>query len=267
MILLLAFAGSILALIGGIVFLAKKSWSNWLSVYSIPFAAGVFLVISLLGLLPEALHILGEKALLVVLITFLVAHFFERFFFGVHTHSERGRHEMHHKASVPMIIFGDTIHNFIDGIAIAAAYFVDPVFGLVTTIATFLHEVPHEVADFGVLLKAGWGRSKVLIVNVLSASATIFGAVFMLLFMSEGIVGFFLAVSVGLFLYLGASNFLPHIHEEDISRGRAAIALLIGVLIMFMVLRALPHSHFEGEVNSHDEGDIGEYREEILGQI
>ena len=239
---LLAFAGSILALIGGVFFLLKKSWSAWLSFYSIPFAAGVLLVVSILGLAPESIHILDEKALLIVLVAFLAAHFFERFFYGVHKHEMGSVHNIHYQASVPMIIFGDTIHNFIDGLAIAAAYFIDPALGIITTIGTFLHEVPHEIADFGILLKVGWSRAKVFIVNALSASATIVGALFVFLFNSEQFIGWALAVSAGLFLYLGASNFLPHVHEEDIPRGKAAIALLLGVLIMFFALKAIPHS-------------------------
>ena len=252
-ILILAFIGSILALVGGVVFLLKKSWATWLSYYSIPFAAGVLLVVSIVGLLPEALHAVGEKTFLIVLVTFLAAHFFERFFFGVHSHTEGGTHDIHHQASVPIIIFGDTIHNFIDGVAIAASYFINPSLGLITTIATFLHEVPHEIADFGVLLKSGWGRMKVFWVNVFSASTTILGALFVYFFHSEGIIGILLAVSAGLFLYLGASNFLPHVHEEDIPRGKAAIALLAGVLLMFFVIKTLPHSNSEEEVNGHED--------------
>lgn len=254
-ILLLSFAGSVLALIGGIIFLVKKSWSNWLSAYSVPFAAGVLLTVSLLGLLPESIEVIGEKALLAVLLAFLGAHFFEQFFFGIH-HHEGEHHKGNYKSSIPLIIAGDTIHNFIDGIVIAAAYLISPGLGVIATVSTFLHEVPHEIGDFGILLKAGWKRGKILIVNILSALTTILGALFVIFFTSGAnggeIIGYFLAISAGLFLYLGASDFLPHIHQEGLSKNKASAALLIGFLIMVITIMAVPHSHGEGEHHDHE---------------
>src|SRR3989338_6200184 len=193
-LLLLALLGSMVALIGGIVFLFNKSLSKTLSVNSVPFAAGVLITVSVLGLLPEALEMSGENVFLVVLASFFGAYFFEKVFFGLHHHKE----PLHHrdfKSSVPLVIFGDTIHNFIDGVAIAASYLVSPGFGLITAISTLLHEVPHEIGDFGILLRAGWRRKKILIVNGLSASATLLGA-FLIYFssFSDELLGLLLAL-------------------------------------------------------------------------
>ena len=259
----LAFLGSIVALIGGVIFLIKKSWSTWLSAYSVPFAAGVLLTTSLVGLIPGSFEIIGEKTFLIVLISFLGAYFFEKVFFDIHHHEEDNHaHENIHtnhnryKSSIPTIIAGDTIHNFIDGIVIAAAYFVSPGLGIITTLSTFLHEVPHEIGDFGIMLKAGWKRKNILIVNILSASATLFGAGFVIFFnQNQNLIGIFLAVSAGLFLYLGASDFLPHIHKEDLSQAKASTSLILGVMIMLLAIVSIPHSHDDSD-DAHQETDL-----------
>src|SRR3989338_4735946 len=212
-IIALALLGGVLGLVGGLIMLAVKPWSRVLSAYAVPFAAGVLLTVSLLGLLPEAAEIIGEAAFLAVFLGFLASYLFESAFFALH-HHEGHAHEAKQKASVGLIIFGDTIHNFIDGVAIAAAYLINPGLGLVTAISTFLHEVPHEIGDFGVLLKAGWKRKSILIVNVLSASTTFLGAgVVWMWSENHDLVAKLLAVAAWLFLYLGASDFLPHIYK------------------------------------------------------
>ena len=95
---------------------------------------------------------------------------FEHFFAHLHHHEDK-KHTTT-DATVALVLFGDTIHNFIDGVAIAAAYITNPVFGLVVALATFLHETPHEMGDFGVLMSRGWGKRKTMIANFLSALAT-----------------------------------------------------------------------------------------------
>ena len=209
---------------------------------------------------------IGEKAFLIVLISFLGAYFFEKVFFGIHHHEDDNhKHENIHAsryvASTPIIIVGDTIHNFIDGLVIAAAYLINPGLGVITTISTFLHEVPHEIGDFGIMLKAGWKRKNILIVNIISASATLFGAGFVILFnQNQNLIGTFLAISAGLFLYLGASDFLPHIHKEDLSQAKASISLVLGVLIMLVAIMAIPHSH-DNEADHHHEAEIDHHHE------
>lgn len=183
-IFLLSTFGSVVALIGGILFLAIPAWSNWLRKISIPFAAGVLLTITLIGLIPETIELYGENGLLLTLGTFLGAYLFEQLLFSLHHHESDHDHDHDHHiaSSAPLVVIGDTIHNFIDGVAIAASYLINPGLGVVTAISTFLHEVPHEVGDFGVLLKAGWKKEKVLGVNFVSSLATFGGVVLVLIF-------------------------------------------------------------------------------------
>ncbi len=210
----LALLGGVLGLVGGVMMLTVKSWTKILSTYAVPFAAGVLLTVSLLGLLPEASEIIGEAAFVAVFLGFLGSYLFESAFFALH-HHEGHAHESKQKASVGLIIFGDTIHNFIDGVAIAAAYLINPGLGLITAISTFLHEVPHEIGDFGILLKRGWPNKKIVAVNLISALSTIIGALAVLyLAPSEVLEGYLLAGAAGLFLYLGASYFLPQAEER-----------------------------------------------------
>lgn len=243
-ILLLSFVGSIAGLIGGVIFLLKREWARTLCKYAVPFAAGVLLSVSLLHLLPEAVHLTGESAYFIVLIALLSSFFFEQYF--AHLHHHEGHKHVETKASAPLVVFGDTIHNFIDGVAIASAYLIEPYFGLVVTLSTFLHETPHEIGDFGVLMSAGWSRRKTFIANMFSATATFPGALLVFFYLRDAHdkIGILLAVSAGIFLYLGASDFLPEVGEEEkgVSTWKKLLLLIIGVLTMY-VLSLVSPSH------------------------
>jgi zinc and cadmium transporter len=241
---LLALLGSIIALIGGVVFLFNSRLSRVLEAYAIPFAAGSLITVSLVSLIPEAFEHAGERIFLIVLITFFVSYIFEHFIFVLHHHGDNKHH--HHgskvKSSVPLVIVGDTIHNFIDGIAIGAAFLVAPGLGLVTALSTFFHEIPHEIGDFGIMLKAGWSKNGVLTVNLLSALVTLPGAFFAYTFAgNDETVGMFLAISAGIFLYLGTIDFLPEVHENENRKWVALAPLVIGIIVMLAILIAVPH--------------------------
>jgi zinc and cadmium transporter len=238
----LAFIGSIAGLIGGVIFLIKKEWARSLCRYAIPFAAGVLLSVSLLHLIPEAVHETGEKAYLYVLIALVGSFLFEQYFAHLHHHEDR-EHTMR-KASVPLVIFGDTIHNFIDGVAIAAAYLANPGFGVIVAFASFLHETPHEIGDFGVLMNAGWSRGKTFLANAFSAMATFPGALLVYFFLQDAHekTGILLAISAGIFLFLGASDFLPEVGEEEkgVPAWKKFAMLLFGVFIMYLLTLISP---------------------------
>ncbi len=240
-----ALLGSIIALIGGVVFLYNRKLSAILERYSVPFAAGVLVTVSILGLIPEAEHEIGESAFWIVLISFLSVYLFEHLFFDIHHHGEGDGHTHDIKSSsIGLVIFGDTIHNFIDGVAIGAGFLINPNLGLITALSTFLHEVPHEIGDFGILLKAGWNKSKILVVNIISASMTILGAFTVYFFShSEVLNGSLMAVSAGIFLYLGASDFLPKIETDGKNKFKSLLPLVLGSLIIMATILLLPHDH------------------------
>ena len=244
-ILLLTTIGSLLGLIGGISFLYLNSWSQWLAKYSVPFAAGVLLTVSIMGLIPEAFETLGENAFLIILLSFLGAFLFEHLAFGIHHHDHHGHHHKHARKneSTKLIIIGDTIHNFIDGVTIASAYIISPQLGWVAAFSTLLHEIPHEISDFGILLTMGWKKKHILWVNIFSALATIVGGLFVYFVIRDSnVIGYLLSISAGIFLYLGASDFLPQVEDEDLKNNKFIFTLITGVLVMLMIFKIVPHA-------------------------
>lgn len=241
-ILALATLGSLAGLSGGILILSQKSWAKSLSAHTIPFAAGVLLSAALLNILPEAIEKSNTQfILLIVLIVMILAFFFEQFFFHLHHHQEKPRTL---KSSIPLVIFGDTIHNFIDGVVIAASFLVQPSLGMMVAIATFLHEIPHEMGDFGLMIAGGWRRQQIILVNILSALATYLGAIIVLVFSNtfEANLTILLAVAGGLFLYIGASDLLPEVgHHKKDNPWHQAILLLTGVALIWGLTKIFPH--------------------------
>lgn len=233
-IIALSLLGGVVGLVGGVMFLLIDSWAKKLASYSVPFAAGVLVTVALVGLLPEVLEMVGEDGLPLVLLTFFGAYLFEQFVCNLHHHGCCS-------TFVPLVIVGDTIHNFIDGVAIGAAYLADSGLGLATAVSSMLHEIPHEIGDFGILLGAGWGKKKVFVLNFVSALFTVVGAVAVWqLTPSDRLIGYLLAVAVGMFLYLGASDFLPHA-VEGTDKKKMVLVLLLGVAVMYTVLKVVFH--------------------------
>ena len=239
----LSLLGSVAGLIGGVIFLIRGSWAKALAARAVPFAAGVLLAVSFLDLLPEAVEEYGPRAFVVILFVFVGLFLVERFLFLLHHHDGEGEHGT--KTAVPLVIFGDTIHNFLDGVAIAAAYQITPSLGFLVAIATFLHETPHEIADFAILLSAGWEGKKAFLANLFSALATIPG-VFLTYFFAgriEGGEGFLLALAAGLFLYVASTDFLPQAkHASERSSFKNVVFLILGILVIVAIRVALPEA-------------------------
>ena len=137
-------------------------------------------------------------------------------------------------------LFGDGMHNFLDGLAIAGAYLVSVPVGIATTVAVILHEVPQELADFGVLLYAGYSKKKALLLNFLSALVAVLGAVVGIIFGSrvEAFAQWILPFAAGGFLYIAGSNLIPELHKECDLRESVIhfIALLLGIGLMVALL-------------------------------
>lgn len=247
-LVILASIGSIAGLIGGIILLFKKNWADALADVSVPLAAGVLLSVSLLDLFPESVEKMGNGAFSVILIVFVILFLIERFFLFLHHHdgegeSEEGHRHIKKESVASLVIAGDTIHNFLDGVVIGAAFLVNPSLGLVVAFSTFLHETPHEIADFGILLAKGWSRKKAFLANFLSALTTFPGALLTYFFAEkiEAGVGLLLAVATGFFLYVATTDFLPEAtHSHRKHPVKQAIYLIFGILIIFFVKTVFP---------------------------
>ena len=216
-IVLFSFVGSVASLVGGVVLaMGKKKFSHGQSLLLVSFAAGVLLATAFFDLLPEAFEMFGEghePVLMWVFMGVIFLFLFEKSFLWYHHHHD----EEHGKSKTPeLLMVGDTMHNFIDGLVMGGAFLADPGVGMVTAIAIAAHEIPHEIADFGVLLSKGWTRKKTIVVNVVSASVAMAGAV-LVYFMRETfepILPYLLAFAGGTFLYLACSDLIPELHHE-----------------------------------------------------
>jgi zinc and cadmium transporter len=108
------------------------------------------------------------------------------------------------------------LHNFIDGMSIAAGFLANFQLGFVTSVAVFVHEIPHELGDFGILIHKGWGRAGVLWLNALTGFVSILGAItaFYLGRQFDNIIPILLSITSANFIYLSATNLLPEIHHK-----------------------------------------------------
>lgn len=246
-ILLFTFIGSLGALIGGVILLSKEKFALKISHFLASFAAGILLGTAFFDLLPEAVNE-GKKtgtdvfpwALFGIVLFFLL----ERFIHWFHHHEEFHKDE-ESKSTLPLIIFGDTMHNFIDGVVIAATFMVSVPLGIATSISVFVHELPQEIGDFGLMLHKGLSRRKIILVNILSAGIAFLGAI--ITYLLGNILGAYipmlLAVTAGFFIYIATSDLIPEIHHEK-RKGFAfieSLLLIVGVVVMAVSVSLLEH--------------------------
>ena len=242
LVIIFSLLGSIVSLSGGFLLLASRHRDK-LAEYATAFAAGALLAAAFVDLLPEAFSI-GENQLVSygifggILFFFIlegVLHWFHR-----HRHhgSDKGTDPV-----VPLVVIGDTIHNFIDGIAIAAGFLVSPTVGIIVTLVVAAHEIPQEIGDFGLLLKRGVKRGKVLLYNIFSAIATTVGAVSFFIIGEQNDIEIapVLGIVAGFFIYVAVSDIIPSIHQKK-SRGhiiRDSIILIAGAAVVSAVIYLL----------------------------
>lgn len=242
LILLFNFLGSIISLVGGLILLSKKDFLAKTSHLLSSFAAGTLLGAAFFDLLPEALehgeemNIESSTIFIWVLCGILFFFLLERFLHWFHHHGLE-IHELKSKPVIPLVIIGDSIHNFIDGVAIATTFLVNIPVGILTTFAVAAHEIPQEIGDFGVMIKNGMSRRNTLLINILSAFISFIGALIAFHFGRNvvGVLPFFLSIASGFFLYIALSDLIPEIHHEN-RKGIAlweTLFLLSGVFVMY----------------------------------
>ncbi|MDP2586011.1 MAG: ZIP family metal transporter [Candidatus Levybacteria bacterium] len=249
-ILFFTLIGSVFSLIGGVILLFKEKLALKFSHFLAAFAAGTLLGTVFFDLLPEAIHeaehLTGEGGSAINVFTYVlfgILGFFllERFIHWFHHHQHEYLDE-EAKPTVSLIIVGDSVHNFIDGVVIAVTFLVSIPLGIITTLAVAAHEIPQEIGDFGILLNKGIKRKKILLLNILSALMAMVGAIIAYL-LGERIEAFLpilLSITAGFFIYIAASDLIPEIHHEN-RKGFAVIetALLflgVGTVWVFISL-------------------------------
>lgn len=240
-ILLFSFIGSVVSMIGGILLLASKNFAVKISHFLSSFAAGALLGTAFFDLLPEAAQAGkgGVNIFLWTLVGLLAFFLLERF---IH-HHDQGTHPEDKKSVVPLIVVGDTVHNFIDGVAMGAAFLINIPLGIVTSLAVAAHEIPQEIGDFGLMLNKGVARKRVLLINFLSALAAMAGAV-LIYFMKdefEKLLPIVLSLASGFFIYIAVANLIPEIHNNDNKKVAfwETVVLISGVIAVGVVISLL----------------------------
>jgi zinc and cadmium transporter len=238
-LLLLTAFGGVFSLAGGFIMLKNSKVAKLVSHVSAPFAAGSLVATVFFDLLPEALsEEVSDKVFFWVLIGIVGFFLLERRLGWFHHHHEH-KAENNNKHRLPaMLVIGDTVHNAIDGAAIAVAFLAHPTLGIVTAFAVALHEIPQEIGDFGLLLKAGWDKQRVLRVNLLSAMASVAAAVFVYAIglNVEQMIAPALGLISGMLLYIALSDVLPTVHETKSGRkwfDNASLLFVAGIIVVY----------------------------------
>lgn len=248
-ILLFSLLGGVLSVAAAAVFLLlPEALRIRLLPHAVSFAIGALLGAALLGLLPHALESLGGNNFHSITGTLLLGLFgfflLEKLVLWRHCHHEQcevhvpENDDHHHPAAGTLILIGDSLHNFIDGVLIAAAFLTDVHLGIVTSLAVAAHEIPQEVGDFAVLLHSGFSTGKAFLFNLLSSLATVVGAV--LAYYSfkdlEPVLPYVLAIAASSFIYVAVADLIPGLHKRVEFSATVKQMLLIGSGVILIYL-------------------------------
>ncbi len=204
----------------------------------VSYAVGTLLGAAALGLMPQALESLPPPRAFATLLGGILTFFIlEKLVLLRHCHDDAGCQV--HQSTVTLVIIGDAVHTFVDGVAIAATTLVSIPLGVSTALAAIAHEIPQEAGDFGILLAAGHSRRQALILNATSAVGGLVGALAMLLVGSAvpNIAPYVLAFAAGNFLYVAMADLIPHLHrgETDSNSVRQVTLIALGLLTIWLV--------------------------------
>jgi zinc and cadmium transporter len=199
-------------------------------------ASGALLGGAFLHLLPGAVEKLeGEKVFEWTLVSLLVFFLIEKIFQWRHCHKDHC--EIHSFGY--MSLFGDSIHNFIDGLVIAAAFIESTSLGLVVSLGVILHEIPQEIGDFSTLLLAGFSNRKALLMNFIIALMAVCGGIvgFFLASYSSNFINILIPFAAGGFIYIAASDLIPEIRKEtNIKRSiKTLLFFLLGMILIYLM--------------------------------
>lgn len=244
-ILFFTFLASIVSLFLVSILLLREKLIHKISFSLVSFAAGALLATAFLDTMKEAIKLAGDTVFLYVALSFAAFFVIERLFVFIHHHDEdtASKEESGFKIPTPLLLFGDGLHNFIDGASIAASFLVSFPLGIVTSTTVFIHEIPHELGDFGILIHKGWSRGRVLWFNIASGFAAILGAIlaFYLGNVFDKAVPILLAITTGNFLYLSATNLVPEIHNK----AKQSLAIkesfffILGIVLIALLIQVL----------------------------
>ncbi|MBI1973443.1 ZIP family metal transporter [Candidatus Micrarchaeota archaeon] len=205
----------------------------------VSFASGALIGVAFFDLMPEALDDLGKDMFAPVLLGIIVFFLVERFLHWHHHHSGHKKRQSECAPVAYLNLVGDSVHNFIDGMLIAASFITSPALGVIATIAVMLHEIPQEIGDFGILLYAGMKPRRALAFNFLSALTAVAGALVPFIIPAVGAAApFLIAFTAGSFLYIAVADLIPELHKEtNVTRSLWHVSLFLAGIALMRVLQ------------------------------
>lgn len=209
---------------------------NKINFWLISIAAGSLIGDSFFHLLPETVKDQSGLTPWIYLTSGLLSFFvLEKIIHWRHCHIPTSSQHPHPLGT--MNIVGDFLHNFLDGLILANAFLVNPLLGLTTALAIFIHEIPQEISDFGILLHAGYSRIRAIRLNFLSSLSAFLGALLAILFQRDWQPTNLLAFTAGSFIYIATADLLPEMQKETTwqKSSRQLIGLSIGLAIMLLM--------------------------------
>jgi len=263
LIVLFTAVGGVLSVIAASLFLLlSEKWQEKILPHGISLATGALLTVAFWGLIPEAFEQVKPAQFQavsgVILLGILGFFILEKLLIWrhchashCHAHSEESHSHDHnpteqHSAGT-LILIGDAIHNFVDGVLIGAAFLTDPQLGIMSGLAVATHEIPQEVGDFAILLQSGYSKKKALIYNVLASFTTVIGGVLAYFALADlkSYLPYFLALAASSFIYIAVADLIPSLHEKtDIKTSLQQIFLILAGVVLIGWLHDMAH-HLE----------------------
>jgi len=262
-IIFTAIGGALSVLAAAVFLLMRDHHRNAVLPHGISFAIGALLAVAFWGLIPEAFAAIKPEQFQALSGTILagILGFFvlEKLLIWRHCHygsceahgddHEHGHGHSHSHGNVKsagaLIILGDSIHNFVDGVLIAAAFLTDVQLGIVTSLAVAAHEIPQEVGDFAILLDSGYSKGKALFYNILASLTTVLGGV-LAYFCLEDLhdsLPYFLALAASSFIYIAVADLIPSLHKKtDMKTSLQQIALIAAGVFLICTLQGIVHN-------------------------
>jgi zinc and cadmium transporter len=247
-----AFSGFLSALAAGVFLALGEKARTAVLPHLVSFATGTLLGAAFLGLVPHALegagpdsaHRIGLALLAGILLFFLL----EKFVLWRHCHDDPCEmhspgHAARDAASANLILAGDTFHNLLDGVLVAAAFMTNPQLGIVTALAVFAHEIPQEVGDLAILLNGGFSRARAMTLNLLSSLTSIVGGVvaYYALGTAMQALPYALALAAASFIYVAVADLIPGLHRRvDLRAGLEQVVFIAaGIALVFFTHRGM----------------------------
>lgn len=236
LILIACAVNGAIAFIGAFsMFLSRKAFDNVLFFF-ISFSAGVLLSGAFFHLISESIELSGTfETFKFVFFGFTGFFLLEKLFYWHHCHDRECKSHPVGK----LILIGDTLHNFIDGVIIATSFLISPELGILTSIMIILHEIPQELGDFAVLVYSGMERKRALVLNFFSQLACFAGAgVGIALAEITSFLSVLLPIAAGGFIYIAASDLIPELHKErEVRKSMLSFLIFIAGVVFIAMLK------------------------------